>query len=83
MEAVKQQNKKDLFFSEYKVVCHLKSGTKAEPLIIELSPFAVLIAASAVQMSARYSIESCFADAMVHVLRSITDQFTIINIETQ
>lgn len=71
------------FFSSYTISCYLKKESEDQPMVIDLSPFATLIAANVEYSATRTSIEKCLANALLNVFASIEDQFVILKVTHQ
>jgi hypothetical protein len=67
-------------FVTYRVSC---VDTQLEPLDLEISPFAILVAASVINENANVTIEEGLSLAMLNILDSIADQYTITGIRNR
>jgi hypothetical protein len=63
------------FFLLYRVSC---VNEEKEQIDLEISPFALLIAAGVISENTESSIEQGLADAMVNIMESIEAQYTIL-----
>jgi hypothetical protein len=53
-------------------------GEEEDPIDLEISPFAILIAASVISENERTTIEQGLSTAMINVMDSIEAQYTIL-----
>jgi hypothetical protein len=67
-------------FVTYRVSC---LGKNQEVFDLEMSPFAMLIAASVISENEKTVIEEGFSKAMVNILDSIANQYTITGIKNK
>lgn len=72
----------DIQFITFKISCYSNTDIEKEPISLEISPLAVLVAASIIHEVAKKgpSLEDCMAEAFINVIESVEEQFTILGV---
>lgn len=65
------------FFITYTVACYAQEGPEKEGIILEISPFSLLIAASVVSENLGTDTQKSYATALLNIVTNLSEYYTI------